>query len=254
MKIKRSKAELAGLVVLIVLSALLLPILVVNVILIVKGSVNPSVPPDVFGIAPLAVVSPSMTGEEEDSFGEGALIFVKILSEEEKESLEAGDVITFRDGETYVTHRILSVSLDEAGTVAGYVTKGDFNDFVDPGLLLPESVVGECVGHVEGLGGFAMFLQTPAGVLVFVGIPVVAFIAFDLIRTYFYNRKVRAEERAAAAEEGETMQRELREKEEELARLRALVGERETPPSSESAEGDKGQGTHGDNGDQTDGA
>ena len=90
-------------------------------------------------------------------------------------------------------------------------------------MLLPENVSGICVGHIEGLGSFAMFLQTPVGILVFVGIPVVAFIALDALRIFLYNRKIRAEEQAVAADEESAVQKELREKEEELARLRALV-------------------------------
>ena len=183
MKIKRSKAELAGLVVLIVLSALLLPILVVNVILIVKGSVNPSVPPDVFGIAPLAVVSPSMTGEEEDSFGEGALIFVKILSEEEKESLEAGDVITFRDGETYVTHRII---------LAGegfYTTQGDANNAPDPESVPLSSIVGEVVLVLPGMGSAVQFLQSPAGFFAVVGGGIVLWLISDLLSSFLQKRE-----------------------------------------------------------------
>ena len=77
--VRRTKGEIAGLVVIIILSAILLPVLIINVILIVKGSVRPDVLPDVFGVAPLAVVSPSMDGDEEGSFGQGALIFVRLL-------------------------------------------------------------------------------------------------------------------------------------------------------------------------------
>ena len=221
--VRRTKGEIAGLVVIIVLSAILLPVLIINVILIVKGSVRPDVLPDVFGVAPLAVVSPSMDGDEEGSFGQGALIFVRLLDEEGKQDLREGDVITFRDGDMYVTHRIFSVEYDDAGNVSGFLTKGDANDFLDPGVLLPENVSGICVGHIEGLGSFAMFLQTPVGILVFVGIPVVAFIALDALRIFLYNRKIRAEEQAVAADEESAVQKELREKEEELARLRALV-------------------------------
>lgn len=61
-----------------------------------------------------------------------------------------------------------------------------------------------------------MFLQTPAGILVFVGIPVVAFIAYDAIRITLNNRKVKEQERSEKL---------IQDKDEEIARLRALVGE-----------------------------
>ena len=91
---------------LIALCALLLPLLAVNLTLIIKGSVNPGVPPDIFGIAPLAVTADSMKGARDDSFSAGALLFVRLLDEEEKQALTAGDVVTFRSGEVFVTLRI----------------------------------------------------------------------------------------------------------------------------------------------------
>lgn len=66
-----------------------------------------------------------------------------------------------------------------------------------------------------------MFLQTPVGVLVFVGIPVVAYVIYDILRVTLHNRRVRAEEKE-----------ELAAKEEELARLKALV---EGPVAAEAA-------------------
>lgn len=222
MKRQKTKGEIAWIAVMVTLTVLFLPVLIVNVVLIVKGSVEPDVPPSVFGIAPLAVTSGSMAGEAEDSFDTGALIFVKLLDEEEKNELQEGDVVTFRHQDIYVTHRIVLVEYDGAGQIRSVITQGDANNITDGAIPL-ENVVGQCVGHVAGLGGFAMFLQTPAGILVFVGVPVVAFIAIDILRIALYNRKVRREELAAGGE-GD-LERELRDKEEELARLRALVAE-----------------------------
>lgn len=79
MEEKTRKSDKVSLIVMIVLIVLLLPILAVNLTLIVKGSIDPDTPPDVFGIAPLAVTSGSMDGDREGSFAKGALIFVKLL-------------------------------------------------------------------------------------------------------------------------------------------------------------------------------
>ena len=92
----KRKSDRVGLIVMIVLAAVLLPVLVINVTLIIKGSVNKDVPPDIFGIAPLAVTSGSMEGENDDSFGRGALIFVRILDADGKNDLSVGDIVTFR--------------------------------------------------------------------------------------------------------------------------------------------------------------
>ena len=67
-------------------------------------------------------------------------------------------------------------------------------------------------GSVDHLGAFAMFLMQPLGVLLFVGVPVVIYVVVDIIRITIHNRKVRKAESD-----------ELRDKDEEIARLRALV-------------------------------
>ena len=65
MEKKGTKRGRISLAVMIIVSVILIPILIVNLVLIVKGSVNSDTPPDVFGIAPLAVTSGSMEGERE---------------------------------------------------------------------------------------------------------------------------------------------------------------------------------------------
>lgn len=223
MKTNSNKRSIVGLAVMIALSVILLPILIINLTLIVKGNLNPDVPPDVFGIAPLAVTSGSMDGDEPDSFSTGALIFVDILSEEEKSGLAVGDIVTFHSGDAYVTHRIVTVNTDDGGKIVSVVTRGDANNTNDGAIPL-SNIVGKCVGSVGGLGSFSMFLQTPGGILVFVGIPVLAFIGYDILRITLYNRRVRAEDAAAdKSAQLEDKERELREKEEELERLRAIV-------------------------------
>jgi len=91
----------------IVLSVILLPILVFNCILLVKGIVNEDEVPSFGGYTPLIVESPSM----EDTIMTGDLIFIKKTDISE---LEVGDVITFYnplgDGKSLVTHRIIEIT------------------------------------------------------------------------------------------------------------------------------------------------
>lgn len=203
--------------VIIALIVVLLPLLIINLTLIIKGSLNPDMPPDIFGTAPLAVTTDAMAGEEEGCFSDGALIFVKLLEEDEKESLKEGDVVTFRSEELFVTYRITEVVRGEDGSVHSFRAIGDQDakEGVNvPLTVSPENVIGVVTGSVAGLGGFAMFLQTPVGVLVFVGIPVVAYLIYDISRIALSNKR-------AKAAQGEK----LREKDEEIARLKAMVGE-----------------------------
>ena len=201
----------------VILIVLLFPLLCINLTLIIKGSLNPDMPPDIFGTAPLAVTTDAMAGDAEGCFDDGALIFVKLLNADEKETLKEGDVITFRSEELFVTYRITEVVRGEDGSVHSFRAIGD-KDAADgvnvPLTVSPENVIGVVTGSVAGLGGFAMFLQTPVGVLVFVGIPVVAYLIYDISRIALSNKR-------AKAAQGEK----LREKDEEIARLKAMVGE-----------------------------
>lgn len=213
----------------VILIVLLLPLLCINLTLIIKGSLNPDTPPDIFGTAPLAVTTDAMAGDAEGCFDEGALIFVDLLTAEEVQSLETGDVITFRSSDDlFVTLRITEVLKNDAGEVTAFSVIGD-KDAADgvnvPLTVSASNVIGVVTGSVANLGGFAMFLQTPVGVLVFVGIPVVLYVVYDIVRITVENRR----KRAAEAER-------LRKKDEEIARLRAMVGGEASEASAEGAE------------------
>lgn len=225
--VKFTKKQIIIGVVMIVIALILLPILILNIILIAKGSNDSPYPPDIGGIAPMVVSTGSMTGTRQGSFPEGSLIFIHILSPDEVNSLETDDVITYyitnSDGSrSYITHRIVQVNKASDGTVDSFITRGDANSSDDVNPVSPENVVGEYSWHIAGIGAFIEFMQTPVGIIVVVGIPVIAFIAYDVIRITLYNRSVRVQASADRA---------LAEKDEEIARLRALVGEQS--PSAE---------------------
>ena len=202
--------------VLIALTAILLPIFIINLTLTIRSNLDRTVPASVFGLAPLAVETDSMKGIEEDSFAGGSLILVRMIGEEEKQQLEVGQVVTFRqqndDGTYYfVTHRITELG-EENGAIAYVVTRGDRNT-IDDGATAITDVLGVCVASVPGLGSAVLFLQTPWGLLLCIGVPVVAYIVYDVVRIARRNRRL-------AAEQGEAMQK----KDAEIARLRAMVG------------------------------
>ena len=84
------------------------------------------------------------------------------------------------DGNIAVTHRIIEVQAGADGK-RSFITKGDANNTEDPAVG-EDAVFGLYKGRVPGLGDFAMFLQKPLGMAVFIGIPVCAFIIYDIIR------------------------------------------------------------------------
>lgn len=221
-KARPSVGSIIGTVLLAVLCVILIPLLVVNITLIVKGALYPDELTDVFNIAPVAIDNTYMEGENEGCFNEGALVFIKTFdSDEERQAVEQGDVVAFRwlddDGSVnFTVYRILGVARDEeTGLITSVSVRADNVPEGEGTAPIPVEigdVVGILNGSVDHLGAFAMFLMQPLGVLLFVGVPVVIYVVVDIIRITIHNRKVRKAESD-----------ELRDKDEEIARLRALV-------------------------------
>lgn len=221
-KARPSVGSIIGTVLLAVLCVILIPLLAVNITLIVKGALYPDELTDVFNIAPVAIDNTYMEGENEGCFNEGALVFIKTFdTDEERQAIEQGDVVAFRwledDGSVnFTVYRILGVTRDEeTGLITSVSVRADNVPEGEGTAPIPVEigdVVGILNGSIDHLGAFAMFLMQPLGVLLFVGVPVVIYVVVDIIRITIHNRKVRKAESD-----------ELRDKDEEIARLRALV-------------------------------
>ena len=179
--------------------------LLCNLVIIVKGSLYPEKPPSVFGTTPMVVLSGSMSGTAEDHIEVGDLIFVGKTTPEE---LEVGDVIAFMEGEIVVTHRIIGIENGDKGLQ--FRTKGDANNTEDRNLVSADNLVGIYKGRLPKVGDFAIFLQTPMGMLLFIGVPVLGFTVYDMIRRQRYaNREKKKNDELQA----------------ELRRLRRMAGE-----------------------------
>lgn len=162
-----------------------------------------------------------MSGDREGHIEVGDLIFVGPANPGE---LEAGDVIAYMEGKIVVTHRIIEVQAAEDGSRL-FRTQGDANNSPDTEPVKEENLVGIYKSRIPKVGDFALFLQTPLGMLVFIGIPVLGFIIYDIIRRQRYANK----ERSKASE-----------MEEELERLRAIAGEKAKADETPTQPEDKG--------------
>lgn len=154
-------AHIAG----IILCILFLPGFIVNTTLLVSSLIYPDIPPSFMGYTPLVVESDSMS----PFFVQNDLVLIR--NGKEDAVYHDGDVICFRSGDVYVSHRIVGVTSGETGSSL-YTTQGDANNTPDVQPVRPEQILGSYATHFEGLGGFVLFMQTPAGMLCCVFLPI----------------------------------------------------------------------------------
>ena len=167
--------------------------------------------PNVFGKAPINVLTNSMHGDNEDSFDQGDLIICDALESGVGEKFEVGDVVTFvgdinGDGEQdFITHRIYKVKKD--GT---FLTKGDNNETYDQdehnAVVFPAihdfDILAVYHGtKIGGLGGFIGYIQTPMGFFLIILLPMIIFFIYQAVRVVINIIGYNKEKALAQAEE-----------------------------------------------------
>lgn len=179
----------------IILCIILIPILVINVTLIVKSYTNAQEVPKIGGYAPLIV----LTGSMEPEIMSGDLIIVKQI---EPKDVKVKDVVAFFDpdgnGTSIVTHRIIDI-YEENGSLY-FKTQGDANDAEDRLPVPADDIVGIYITRIVGAGNVAMFMQTTAGLIICVVVPLVLLIAWDIIRRKRYEKANKQDTDALLAE------------------------------------------------------
>ena len=94
----------------IVLIAVFLPVIIFNMVIVIKGFVDPNNVPTVGGFAPLIVGSDSMTKSDEalngGAFNKGDMIVIKNVK---PETLKDKDIITYVYQGEIITHRIVKI-------------------------------------------------------------------------------------------------------------------------------------------------
>lgn len=173
----------------ITVTVMLIPILMLNMILIVKGTTNSERPPSVFGVTPLVVLSGSMDDGSYDAISIGDLILVK---EADVNNLKENEVVAFMEDGYAVTHRIVAVN-EENGKVT-YTTRGDANNSDDTIPLDPANVIGRYFYRIPKIGNFILYLQTTGGMLLFVGLPLLLFVIYDVTRRHMFTRSEQAKQ------------------------------------------------------------
>ncbi len=206
----------------VILCLVFIPIIILNMILIIRSYTDPDHLPMVFGFSPVIVMSGSMNPE----FYTGDMI---LLQKTDPDTLEVGDVVCYfaeGDKEAAVTHRIVEIQNQDGQRV--FIMRGDANSSEDRIGVTPDMIQGKYTGVCfVGVGNIAVFLQSPMGMIICIVCPLVLFVLWDAVRRMIASRK-----RAGKSNE---MQ-------EELERLRAQVAQQENKSLSGAAEEDDGAG------------
>ena len=187
----------------IVMCLVLVPILIVNCTLLVKSIVNKEEVPDFGGTLPLIVLTDSMYPDIKS----GDLIICKTIDAEE---VEIGDVISFYDpasnGSAVVTHKVIDI-INEDGSIS-FKTKGINNNTEDRLPVPEEKLIAEYTGvRIPGAGNLAIFMQSTAGLIVCVVLPIILFVGYDVLRRRMYE-KTQGEDMAALMAELEALKAE----------------------------------------------
>ena len=104
--------------------------------------------PSVLGWSQVIVLSGSM----EPEFAAGDLLLIH-----KQDSYAVGDIVTFKENASFVTHRIIREE------EAGFATQGDANNTEDGNHLKTNDIYGKVKQVVPRIGNFLLFLKRPAG-------------------------------------------------------------------------------------------
>lgn len=188
----------------IIVDIVVIIILIVSVLIMVLSLTSKSAGvPNLFGYAPLTVLSDSM----EPTLNKDDLIISEVTNDVGYK-YEVGDVVTFAttidDQDVLNTHRIVEV-VKENGTTY-YKTKGDNEEsspVADKVMQTSSKIVAKWTGNkIPGVGGFLSFIRTQLGFFLCILLPMILFFVYEAIRVILniiaYNKEKAAEEAAAA--------------------------------------------------------
>lgn len=93
-----------------------------------------------------------LSGSMEPTIQPGDVVFIK---HKNKSTIELNDIVTFREDNKIITHRVID------DCEKGFITKGDNNNVADSTILEPENILGKVVLTVPKIGYILSFLSKP---------------------------------------------------------------------------------------------
>jgi len=140
---ENKRVHVIGKIVSIIIYIILIPIIVFNLVLIIKSFVNPNKTPDFFGYKSFVIVSGSM----EETIKKGDAIFVKEVPQKD---IKNNDIISFEQEGEIITHRIIEIT--EENGITKYATKGDNNNTKDKEKVTYEQIEGKYIFKINQFG------------------------------------------------------------------------------------------------------
>lgn len=127
-----------------VIKNILFALAIIILILAVVGAV--------MKVKPVIVLSGSM----EPVMGTGSLAFIN----QRDTDIEEGDIIAFNNKDMWIAHRVVGIT-DE-----GYITKGDNNETVDLGVVIPQQVQGTVFFWIPKAGHWLRSMTSTTGIII----------------------------------------------------------------------------------------
>ena len=154
---------------------IILIIMIYNMILIFISSDNLNNGVGLFGYKACIITSSSM----EPSIYYGDVVVIKECKEKE---LQTGDVITFKQNQEVITHRILKIEENQQNGEKTYITKGDNNNIEDTEKITYSKIEGKCVLTIPYLGKTILALDNK--IIVLIIILIILILSFYKIQRY----------------------------------------------------------------------
>ena len=136
----------------------------------------------ILGIYMFNIVSESM----EPTFYKDDLVVVKKCNLGE---LQKGDIITFKQDDRIISHRIVSITKDK-GEIK-FSTKGDNNDVQDKEPVELQNVYGKVLFSIKKIGKIVHYIQNARGLINIVMFIVITYILISLRDNQKNSRKIK---------------------------------------------------------------
>ena len=168
-------------ILIVLIMTILCSILFVGGVILVNSYKNPNNVPSFFGWKPFIVLSETMENEIMD----GDIVVVKQI---DTNLLEDNDIIAYKNNnEMVIISRIIEIEKEDDNSM---------NKDIE--YILPEQIEGIYKFRIAKLGNFAIFIQTPIGMIVFLSIPLILLLLVQCEestreRKYIKNSKLEIE-------------------------------------------------------------